>query len=146
MIESVVMKSVAKNVDMEQLFRALADKTRLRLINLLGDEEVCVCFLTEILKSPQSTISRHLSYLRRSGIVASRRDGKWMHYRLVLPSDPDAASVLQGVKTWLAHDRRMQEDRKRLMQVCCATKLPVHLKDAPKPISNLLPVVQIATS
>lgn len=131
------MKKAAKKVDMERLFRAFADKTRLRLINLIGDDEVCVCFLTEILKSPQSTISRHLSYLKRSGIVDSRREGKWMHYRLVLPADPDAAIILQNVKTWLMDDKEMQEDRKRLVKVCCAPQLPIHLQGAPKPISNL---------
>lgn len=144
MIESATMKRAAKKIDMEQLFRAFADKTRLRLINLLGDDEVCVCFLTEILKAPQSTISRHLSYLRKSGIVATRREGKWMHYRMITPADPDAAKILQNVKTWLANDRKMQEDRKRLVKFCCAPELPMHLKDAPKPISHLQSLMQIA--
>jgi ArsR family transcriptional regulator, arsenate/arsenite/antimonite-responsive transcriptional repressor len=137
MVESAGMKNAGTKVDMEQLFRAFADKTRLRLINLLGEDEVCVCFLTEILKAPQSTISRHLSYLKRSGIVESRREGKWMHYRLVSPADPDAAAIFQNLKTWLANDQEMREDRKRLVKVCCAPQLPVHLKDAPKPKSNL---------
>jgi ArsR family transcriptional regulator len=74
-----------KTYDLEFLFKALADHTRLRLISLIGDSEVCVCVLVAILKSSQPKISRHLAYLRRAGLVTARREGKWMHYRL---SDP----------------------------------------------------------
>lgn len=146
MVESAPMSRAAKKFDMEQWFRVFADNTRLRLINLLGDDEVCVCFLTEILKSPQSTISRHLSYLKKSGLVDSRRDGKWMHYRIVSPSNPDAAMVLENVKQWLAKDREMQEDRKRLMKFCCASELPEHLKDVPKPASKIQPAKRSANA
>jgi ArsR family transcriptional regulator, arsenate/arsenite/antimonite-responsive transcriptional repressor len=138
------MSRAAKKIDMEQWFRVFADKTRLRLINLLGDDEVCVCFLTEILKSPQSTISRHLSYLKRAGLVDSRRDGKWMHYRIVPPSNSDAAIVLENVKRWLANDKEMQEDRKRLVKFCCSSELPENLKDVPKPLTNIQPARQRA--
>lgn len=71
-----------KDYSIEELFKALADRTRLRLINLMGDDEVCVCFFVEVLKLNQPKISRHLAYLRRAGVVASRRDGKWMHYQI----------------------------------------------------------------
>lgn len=120
---------------MELLFRALADRTRLRLLNLTGDDEVCVCFLVEALKLTQPKISRHLAYLRRAGIVASRRDGKWMHYRLTRPNDSYAASVLSAVRDWLANDPAMQSDRGRLLRLCCSPKLPAPLKKAPKPPS-----------
>ena len=76
------------------LFKALADTTRLRLINLIGEDEVCVCFFVEVLKINQPKISRHLAYLRRAGVVSARRDGKWMHYRLIEPPDPHAANDL----------------------------------------------------
>jgi ArsR family transcriptional regulator len=82
-------------------FRALADPTRLRIINLIGDQEVCVCFFVEILKTNQPKISRHLAYLRRAGIVAARRDGIWMHYRISTPKDEHAAKVLMQVREWL---------------------------------------------
>src|SRR5256884_5929900 len=65
-----------KKYDIETLFKALADRTRLRLISLMGDSEVCVCFFVAILKTSQPKISRHLAYLRRAGIVAARRDRK----------------------------------------------------------------------
>ena len=70
---------------MERFFQALGDNTRLRLLNLMGDQEICVCYFVEILDQPQPKISRHLAYLRSAGIVAARRDGKWMHYRIVMP-------------------------------------------------------------
>lgn len=123
-------------VDQELFFRALADRTRLRLINLIGEDEVCVCFFVEILKTNQPKISRHLAYLRRAGIVGARRQGTWMHYRLVAPADADAARVLADVRIWLAKDTEMQRDRQRLIKVCCAPELPVQLQGAPRPASR----------
>src|SRR5271169_1690377 len=72
-----------KPFPLDLLFRALADRTRLRLLNLIADREICVCYFVEILRTSQPKISRHLAYLRRAGIVAARRQGRWMHYRLV---------------------------------------------------------------
>jgi ArsR family transcriptional regulator len=119
--------------EIELLFRALADRTRLRLINLMGDGEICVCFLVETLRTSQPKISRHLAFLRRAGIVEARRDGKWMHYRLVDPPDERAAEVMREVRRWLAEDAEMQRDQARLMKVCCAPQLPVRLRHAPRP-------------
>jgi ArsR family transcriptional regulator len=126
------MAPAAKTFDMEFLFRALADRTRLRLLNLMGNDEVCVCYFVEVLKTPQPKISRHLAYLRKAGIVGARREGKWMHYRIVKPGNPRAAQVLKNIQEWLASDREMQRDRSRLVQMCCF-KIPAHLIDAPKP-------------
>ena len=123
-----------KTFDKELFFRALADRTRLRLLNHMGTEEVCVCFFVEILKTNQPKISRHLAYLRRAGIVGVRRDGQWMHYRVVEPSDAGAARVLNDVLAWLASDQEMQHDRERLIKVCCAPQLPVSIKGAPRPL------------
>ena len=61
--------------NMERFFQALGDNTRLRLLNLMGDQEICVCYFVEILGGPQPKISRHLAYLRSAGIVAARREG-----------------------------------------------------------------------
>ena len=122
---------------MERFFRALADRTRLRVLNLLGDDEVCVCFLVEIIQTNQPHISRHLAYLRRAGVVGARREGKWMHYRIVDPPDPYAASVMSDVRAWLEQDKEMQRDRKRLVSVCCSPQLPVPLQGAPRPASML---------
>ena len=85
-----------KSYDTETLFKALADRTRLRLISLIGDSEVCVCFLVEVLKISQPKISRHLAYLRRARIATARREGKWMHYRLTDPPDEHAIQAPSG--------------------------------------------------
>lgn len=125
----------AKEYSIELLFKALADGTRLRLISLLGEDEVCVCFFVEVLKTNQPKISRHLAYLRRAGVVSARREGKWMHYRIIEPPDPHAARIFREVRTWLANDSNMLRDRLRLMKICCAPQLPVQLQKAPRPTS-----------
>lgn len=126
-----------KTFNVELLFRALADRTRLRLLNLMGDDEVCVCFLVEALGMSQPKISRHLAYLRRAGIVTARREGKWMHYRLVMLTDSPAATLLAAVRVYLANDPRMQVDRSRLTRLCCSPSVPRPLKNAPKPANVL---------
>lgn len=78
-------KSNEKPFNMELFFAALADNTRLRLLNLMQDTEVCVCFFVEVIGTNQPKISRHLAYLRKAGIVAARRDGIWAHYRIMMP-------------------------------------------------------------
>src|ERR671938_746055 len=108
------MSKRVKEFDKALFFRALADRTRLRLLNLIGPDEVCVCYFVEILKTNQPKISRHLAYLRRAGIVAARREGIWMHYRIATPKDENAAKVLLDVREWLAKDAVMQQNRNRL--------------------------------
>ena len=129
------MTRTGKSDNKELFFKALADRTRLRLLNLMRADEVCVCFFVEILKTNQPKISRHLAYLRRAGIVGARREGSWMHYRIVEPSDADAARVLKDVMSWLASDQEMQRDRDRLVKVCCAPQLPLRIHGAPRPVS-----------
>src|SRR5919206_5248104 len=107
------MSKKAKEFDKELFFRALADRTRLRLLNLMRGDEVCVCFFVEILKTNQPKISRHLAYLRRAEIVEARREGQWMHYRIVEPPDDEAAKVLKETMKWLQTDTEMQHDRDR---------------------------------
>jgi len=121
--------------DMELFFRALADRTRLRLLSLMTLGEICVCFFVSVIDTNQPKISRHLAYLRRAGIVKARRDGKWIHYSLAVPKDPHAVSVLEEVLTWLKNDLEMQRDRARLVKVCCAPQLPIGIQGAPRPTS-----------
>jgi ArsR family transcriptional regulator len=118
---------------MVRLFAALADPTRLRLLNLMNGREVCVCYFVGILKQAQPKISRHLAYLRRAGIVGARREGKWMHYRIQRPSDVRAASILNATLNSFATDRAMQADLARLGQACCAPQRFVTLQGAPVP-------------
>ena len=124
-----------KPFQLERFFQALADHTRLRLLNLMGKQEICVCYFVEILDQPQPKISRHLAYLRNAGIVANRRDGKWMHYRIVTPPNPGAAQILQQTLASLQQQRSMQADRARLNKACCTPQKFVTLKGAPIPAS-----------
>jgi ArsR family transcriptional regulator len=123
-----------KSFNMERFFQALGDNTRLRLLNLMGDQEICVCYFVEILDQPQPKISRHLAYLRSAGIVAARREGKWIHYRIVMPPNIGAAHVLQQTLAWLKDERTMQADRSRLSKACCSPGKFEALQGAPLPI------------
>jgi ArsR family transcriptional regulator len=130
------MSSRAKTPDLANLFAALADRTRLRLLNLIAGREVCVCYLVEVLREGQPKISRHLAYLRNAGVVAARREGKWMHYSLHRPQDAATASVLDAVFESFKVDREMQSDLSRLMRACCEPKRHVALQGAPVPIAS----------
>ena len=113
---------MAKQLDeMETLFKALADATRLRILGLLLTGEVCVCDIHESLKIPQPKASRHLAYLRRSGLVDSRREGLWIRYRLGTLADPVMAAIVDAVRHALAHVDTVQRDGERLEKRtgCC---------------------------
>ncbi len=127
------MAAKSSQFNMERFFQALGDNTRLRLLNLMGDQEICVCYFVEILMQGQPKISRHLAYLRRAGIVHARREGKWMHYRIVMPPNAGAAQVLRQTLAWLSEDRAMQADRARLSKACCSPAKFVALQSAPRP-------------
>ena len=129
------MRCCSKPLNLAGLFAALADTTRLRLLNLMAGREVCVCYFVEILRQGQPKISRHLAYLRKAGIVAARREGKWMHYRICPPSDAAAASILDAVLASLRTDKRMQADLAKLDRACCARQTLVVLpQGAPRPV------------
>ena len=109
---------------MERLFQALGDETRLRILGLLLTGEVCVCDIHDSLGISQPKASRHLAYLRRSGLVDSRRDGLWVHYRLADAPDPVVGTVYESVRHALAHVTTVQRDAKKL-QGRTGTCLPV---------------------
>ena len=106
--------------DPELFFAALADRTRLRLLNLLRNGEVCTCFFADTLETNDPKISRHLAYLKRAGLVKGRRDGKWVHYSLVEPKDAAAKDIFDATMKMLANDASLRSDIKRLDRVCCA--------------------------
>jgi ArsR family transcriptional regulator len=114
--------------DMETFFKALADATRLRILGLLLTGEVCVCHIHESLKIPQPKASRHLAYLRKAGLVDTRRDGLWIHYRMASLSDPVLSTISETVRHALTHMDAVHRDAKRLQQKtgCClpATSRP----------------------
>jgi ArsR family transcriptional regulator, arsenate/arsenite/antimonite-responsive transcriptional repressor len=104
-----------KAFDPELFFSALADRTRLRLLNLMRGGEVCVCYFAETLGTNNPKISRHLAYLRRASLVAGRRQGKWMHYSITPPADAAAAKVFDFTLAMLAADKQMGADRSKLI-------------------------------
>jgi ArsR family transcriptional regulator len=107
--------------ELERLFKALADETRLRILGLLLTGEVCVCHIHESLRISQPKASRHLAYLRRSGLVETRRDGLWVHYRIAALSDPVLDTIRQAVGHGLRHLEVVKRDIDRLGKKtgCC---------------------------
>jgi ArsR family transcriptional regulator len=129
------MPRTDKPFDLPRLFAALADRTRLRLLNLMKGREVCVCYFVEILGQSQPKVSRHLAYLRRAGVVSARREGKWMHYSIERPADRGAAAIFDATLASFASDRQMQADLVQLGKACCQRQRFVTLQDAPVPVS-----------
>ena len=99
---------------LEELLKALADDTRLRILALVAGGEICVCDIHGALGIPQPTASRHLACLRRAGLVAARKDGLWVHYRLAVPKNPALAGVLKATIDALGRARSITSDRRRL--------------------------------
>lgn len=118
--------------DPELFFAALADRTRLRLLNLLREGEVCVCFFAGTLATNNPKISRHLAYLKRANLVTARRDGKWVHYSIKRPDNAHAAELFDATLKMLETDKEMISDRKRLDAFCCAPDAPVLIKGRAK--------------
>ena len=106
----------------ETLLKGLADVTRLRILGLLLTGEVCVCHIHETLRISQPKASRHLAYLRRAGLVATRRDGLWIHYRLADLRDPILRTIRDAVTHALGHIEAIHRDTDRLRKKtgCCA--------------------------
>ncbi len=102
------MKQAAK------IFKALSDETRLRILALLSQRELCVCDLMAVLDLPQSTVSRHLAYLRNAGWVEDRRQGVWMHYRLEEGSTPFQQALHQVLARFLVENAVAVGDREKL--------------------------------
>ena len=128
------MERPAKTYDLNVLFAALSDRTRLRLLNLMDGREVCVCYFVAILGQSQPKISRHLAYLRRAGVVAARREGKWMHYGIIAPRHTGAARILRETLAALREEKSMQADLARLARACCAPQKVSALEGAPLPV------------
>ena len=97
-----------------QTFKALADETRLRILSLLRQGELCVCDLMAVLQLPQSTISRHLAVLRNAGWVIDRRQGIWMYYHLADDGVPLRLAMQHSILAHLAESRTAREDQERL--------------------------------
>lgn len=108
------MKKDDRLDQLEEVFKALADQTRLRILGLLGAGEICVCDIHSSLGLPQPTVSRHLAYLRKSGLVEWRKEGLWVHYRLATLNEPAIQAVVDSVEHALGHLKGPLHDRRRL--------------------------------
>ena len=108
-------------VQLEGVFKALADATRLRILRLLMAGEVCVCDIHDTLKIPQAKASRHLAYLRRTGLVTTRREGLWVHYSLSKSADPIIATIEDATTHVLGHVEALKKDAERFEKRtgCC---------------------------
>jgi len=108
--------------DLSLFFAALADENRLRLLYLMKEGEICVCYLQGVLQTNQPKISRHLAYLKRAGLVEARRDGKWMHYHLK-KLESSQEKVLSETFERLEKEAPIKKDAQRLKQIqCCPSK------------------------
>lgn len=111
-------------MQMEELFKACADQTRLRILYMLACEgEICVCHLVDVLQTNQPKVSRHLAYLKRVGLVADRKDGLWVHYRLATPLAEHVERLLTCLNSCCAEVLEMQRDVTSLQIVRCAQPL-----------------------
>lgn len=113
-----------KTHSIDQIFKAFADPSRLRLLNLLRRGERCVCDLMAVLKLPQSKVSRHLSYLKRAGLVESHRDGLWIHYELARPQTKFHQQILSCLDGCLQEAPILKIDLEKLKKTpiqsrCC---------------------------
>src|SRR5207249_12032229 len=112
--------STASLFDSARLFKAFADPVRLRLLNLLAEgREVCVCHLRQALGLPQPTVSRHLAYLRKSGLVVGRKEGLWVHYRLAKPAGELHRSLIGCLGACFKEIDALKQDRQKLDHGSC---------------------------
>jgi ArsR family transcriptional regulator len=121
-----------------QVFKALADPTRIRILGLLASGEVCVCHIHESLRLPQSLVSRHLAYLRRTGLVEARKNGLWVHYRIAPRRNNLTGRLLDATYHCLGHLATVAKDGKRLEKKtgCCVVAQPVPNFDCCVPIPS----------
>ena len=108
------MKTAAKQLDIDTIFRALSDRTRLRILNLLRGGELCVCDLVSVLDVPQPTASRHLAYLRKAGLVLARKEGLWHYYRLSPAQSKFHKKLLECVEATVQELSELTQDVERL--------------------------------
>jgi ArsR family transcriptional regulator len=122
------MKIDKRLASLETVFKALADRTRLRIVGLLLAGEICVCDIHGSLGLPQPTVSRHLAYLRKAGLVLARKDGLWVHYRLATMADPVMQALINAVGHAIGHLESGARDLQRLasrVEVPATRRIPL---------------------
>jgi ArsR family transcriptional regulator len=102
--------------ELEQYFKALADRNRLRILNLLLHGELCVCDIQFVLEASQPNVSRHLAYLKNSGLVLDRRDGFRIFYRLAEPKQGLKKKVFEFLQDTYKSEEQLHDDTRRLKE------------------------------
>jgi ArsR family transcriptional regulator len=113
------MPTAAPKSRVDTMFRAFSDRTRLRILNLLRRGELCVCDLVRVIGAPQPTVSRHLAYLRKAGLVTSRKEGLWMHYELAPAKTEFHRKLIECLGCCFTDVPELARDAKELGRVCC---------------------------
>jgi ArsR family transcriptional regulator len=113
------MKTAAPKNRVGTMFRAFSDRTRLRILNLLRPGELCVCELVRVIGAPQPTVSRHLAYLRKAGLVTARREGLWMFYELAPPKSDFHRKLIECLGCCSNDVPEFAKDAKTLGRACC---------------------------
>jgi ArsR family transcriptional regulator len=103
-------------LDVEQVFKGLADANRLRIVNLLLHGELCVCDIQYVLENSQPNVSRHLAYLKNSGIVLDRRDGYRVFYRIANPRESNRKLLFDFLRQIFKDEHQLEQDTKRLKE------------------------------
>ena len=97
------------------IFKALSDKNRLRILKMLQIKPLCVCEITEILQLAASTVSQHLSILKKEGFILEDRDGKWVNYLInQRPEDQRISAVLSSLDFWIGDDLVIETDKQKV--------------------------------
>ncbi|MCX6163524.1 MAG: metalloregulator ArsR/SmtB family transcription factor [Ignavibacteriae bacterium] len=100
--------------EVETIFKALSDKSRIRIVKMLQHKPLCVCEIREILNLATSTVSNHLSILRDAGLITDWKDGKWINYKINSnPKSPIVSNALLFVQLQLEEDETIKKDRKQ---------------------------------
>jgi ArsR family transcriptional regulator len=116
------MKTLAPKTKVDLMFKAFSDRTRLRILHLLGAGELCVCDLQRVIDVPQPKISRHLAYLRKAKLVTGRKDGLWMYYELAPATGTFHKKLLECLGCCFSDVPELARDAKKLGRPCGAEK------------------------
>ncbi len=121
--------------DYEAVMKAAGDRTRARILKMLQTGDLCVCQIMAVLEMSSSTVSKHLSILKMTGLARDRREGRWVYYGLE-PRDRNiyAGSVLQCLRDWLEEDPEILADRKKLKEICSAPLEVICAETGPSPM------------
>lgn len=100
------------------IFKALSDRNRLRILKMLQMKPLCVCEITEVLALAKSTVSQHLSLLKQEGFILEDREGKWVNYLInSRPSDPRISAIISSLDFWIGDNKIIDIDREKVKLV-----------------------------